>query len=254
MATEVIADVNQKIISSITNIPWLNVLGWLLFIAIAVGGGFWVYTYWKNKKLFNKEITILEPISGHYNPTGKDIAKTVKIGTGGFEILYLKKQNIFRIGYGGRIGKNSYYFFIGYDGIWYNGLLSADIYFIDKTKGIVPVVTTNPSMRAQYTSLEKQIDTLHSSKKTFMEQYGMWVLGAGFIMIVGVFAWLIFREISPIMGQVTESARILGDTAVQQGIIADKFTDAIDKLDVLLRSAGVEWVNNTGGSGLIPVA
>jgi uncharacterized membrane protein len=242
MAAEVVTEINQKIIGSITNIPWVKVGGWILAFVVAIGGGFLLYNYYKNKKVFNKEATILEVVGVHYVPTAKDLMKVVKIGTGGFEILYLKKLKIYKIAYGGRVGKNSYYFFIGPDGYWYNGMFSSDINYIDEQGGLVPIVTTNPLMRAQYTSLEKQVDILHSAKKTFMQEYGMWVLGAGFITIIGVFAWLIFREMSPIMGAVS-------GTANTQAIITDKLTILVERLNEILLDRPI--TNYSGG--LVPV-
>lgn len=235
MADEITA-INNKIISTVTSVDFMNIIGWLFFFLILIGGGIYGYIIWNNKRLFNKKATILEIVGTNYVPSMTDMMKVVKIGTGGFEILYFKKLKCYRIGYGGRVGKRDYYFFINKDGYWYNGMLSCDINTIDKNGGLIPVVTTNPNMRGQYTSLEKQIDTLHSEKKGFMEKYGMWVLGAGFIMIIGVFAWLIFREMSPIMSSAS--------------MVTDKQVQLLDRIDLLISHLGV--VNSSAGSGLVP--
>lgn len=233
-----VTQINNQIMSSVTSVNVLNIIGWIAFAIILIGLSFWGYLVWRDKRLFSKKITVLEIVGINYVPTYADLAKVVKIGTGGFEILYLKKLGCYRIGYGGRVGKDSYYFFVGKDGYWYNGMLSADIYSINEHKGMVPIVTTNPAMRSQYTSLEKQIDTLHSEKKGFMEKYGMWVMGAGFILVIGVFFWLIAKEISPLVGQI--------------GGISDKQVELMEQINILLNNAN--HLNQTvGNSGLISV-
>lgn len=203
---DAITNVNQKLISSASGILKVGTLaklgGWILFIILIVGGGYYLYYYYKQKKLFNKNITVFEIIGGYYQPAFKDKAKTVKIGTGGFEILYLKKAKVWRIAYGGRIGKDTYYFFVLPDGYWVNGMLSADIKTTDKNGGLFQVITTNPSMRAQYTSLEKQIDSIHADKKSFMDKYGAWVFSIGYLVIAGVFLWLMFREMTQVTNRI----------------------------------------------------
>lgn len=230
-----IAETNQQIISSITNTNFLNVIGWLIF-AIVIIGGVWFYLVWsRDKKLFNKRITIMDIVGGYYEPIARDTAKTVKIGKGGFEILYLKKAKTWKIGYGGRVGKTDYYFYIVPGGYWYNGMMSANVHFLDKSGGLVPIVTTNPLMRGQYTALEKQIDSLFTDKKSFMDKYGVWIFAIAFILIVGVLTWLIWRELSPALGQLNT--------------IMDKEAQILTKLDSLL---GTSKVINQGGTGLIP--
>ena len=238
MALSVVDQTNQQIMSGIANIPWMSVLGWIVFFAILIGGGFFAYIAWNNKKIFNKKVTAFEIVGINYVPSIRDAAKVVKLGSGGFEILYLQKQKIFRISYGGRVGKSDYYFFINHDGYWYNGMLSANIYAIDKLGGLIPIVTTNPNMRAQYTSLEKQIDSMHAEKKTFMDKYGMWVVGGGFFLGLGIVAWLIFQQVAPILSQI--------------GVIQDKLATVVDKIAQLLTRAGEATVAPAASSGLVP--
>jgi len=234
---DAITAVNQKIMGVFTgagSINWMSILGWIFFVIILVAAGFAGYMWYKNKRIFNKKCTILEIVGVNYVPVMTDMAKVVKIGTGGFEILFFKKLKIYRIGYGGRVGKSDYYFFIGKDGYWYNGMLSADIHAIDKNKGLIPIVTTNPAMRSQYTSLEKQIDVLHSEKKGFMEKYGM---GAGFVIVIGVFFLLIAKELSPVMGQMAS--------------ISEKQGYLVQHLDTIISNLNIGAQNIS--TGLVPV-
>jgi len=229
---DVITSTNDKLLGALKSPNMFNTIGWILAILLLIGGLVWLYFYYMNKKQYNKKITAFEIVGNNFVPAFSDQAKVVKIGTGGFEILYLKKLKTWKIAYGGRVGKDTYYFFIWKDGYWYNSMLSADMNAIDKNGGLIPIVTTNPSMRAQYTSLEKQIDALHSEKKSFMDKYGSWVWSLGFIIVIGVLAWLIYKEIGPVTGNLATAA--------------DKLGMAIDKLNVCSQPVSTN-------TGLIPV-
>jgi hypothetical protein len=212
-----IEDVNQGIQNAITS--WftkgaiLNVLGWVFAAILVIGFCVYAYWWWTTKKQFNKLIYINEIIGNYYQRTGKDTAKTVKIGTGGFEILFLRKGKSWKLAHGGRTGRREYNFFIQPDGYWYNGMFSAVINYIDQLKGLIPVVTTNPTMRSQYTALEKQIESLHGEKQKFWDKYGIWVMTGVFILINGIFLWLSYRELGAFLGQGTELANRLTELA-----------------------------------------
>lgn len=198
---DTIQNVNAQIIGSVSNINWANIIGWVVLVLLVVGISVFAYIRWRDNRLFTKSITAFEIVNGFWQPSIRDKAKIVKLGTGGFEILYLQKLKSWKIAYGGRVGKDTYYFFIMPDGYWYNGMLNAGISYTDKNNGLIQVTTTNPLMRGQYTSLEKQIDELHGQKAKFWDKYGSWVLGIGFVLIAGVMLWLCFKEFSNAMGQ-----------------------------------------------------
>ncbi len=202
-SSAIITSTNAKIASGFVSVNWTTVIGWIVFGALILGGGWWIFEYYKNKKNFNKRITAFEIVSGEWKPCIRDTAKIVKIGKGGFEILYLKKSKTWKIAYGGRVGANDYYFFILPDGYWYNGSLLANINKIDENGGLIPVVTTNPLMRGQYTALEKQIDILHGDKISFWEKHGSFVMSIAFILIAGVLLWLMFKEWRMALGQLS---------------------------------------------------
>jgi len=181
-------------------------------------GIWWYYNY----KTWSKRITAFELIGENYQPTIRDNAKTVKIGKGGFEVLYLKKLKVYKLSGGARVGKNDYYFFVGRD-YWYNGVLGSQITIDGKT----PIITTSPSMRSQYTSLEKMVEQLHGSKVTFWDKYGNWVMSIGFVIIIGVLAWLIFKEFSGIVAQIPGLIDRLAE-------VVDKVAELVDKVNKLL--------------------
>lgn len=214
-----ITSVNQKIVSSVGSINLMKVLGWIFAIILLVAAGYYVYIIWYNKKIFKRKVTAFDIVGKNFEPVIRDLAKPVKIGTGGYEVLYLKKAKIYKIAYGGRVGRDTYYFFIMPDGYWYNSVLSAELQYIDKHGGMIPVVTTNPNIRGQYTSLEKQIDILHSNKQSIWEKYGGWIMGMGFVLISGVMLWLSYKEYSQSMSTFA-------------GIV-DKLGQLIDKINTL---------------------
>ena len=224
-----INDVNQSMLNYFKNMNYLNIIGWIVFIIIIVGAAIYFYIYWRNKKLFSKKTTDFEIVGTNFVPTFRDLAKTVKLGSGGFEILYLKKMKTWRLAYGGRVGKDTYYFFRMPDGYPYNAMLSANLFKVDELKGLIPVVTTNASMRSQYTSLEKQIDALHQKKAGFWEKYGGWVMGIIFILVAGVMLWLMYKEL------VTVSAN-LASAVDKMGLLMDRINVAIGNTN-----------SNTGG-------
>lgn len=199
----IISDTNSKIFGSFSGASVLNIVGWCILAVIVIGGCIWGYIIWNNRRVFCKKITVFDIVGINFVPASRDVAKVVKIGSGGFEILYLKKLKTYRIAYGGKVGKDTYYFFILPDGYWYNGMLSANMMMIDKMGGLVSVVTTNPAMRSQYTSLEKQIDTLHANKVSFMEKYGAWIMGIAFVLVAGVMLYLSYREYASTMASLS---------------------------------------------------
>ena len=232
-----LSTVDQKIVSSltgwITKKAFLNAIGYLVLgiIAIFIVAG---YAWWRlEKKKYNKKITANFIINGYFQPTYKDVAKSMKIGRGGFEVLYLKKLKTWKLAYGARTGVNEYTFYVLPDGYWYPGQIAADVYYINQMKGLLPVITTNPTMRSQYTSLEKQIDTLHGQKQGFWDKYGNWIMTGTFIALIGIFCWLSFREIGAFLG----SGTALADQMT-------KLAEAMNKLAVNL--------NNAQPSGMIP--
>lgn len=228
---DAITNVNAKIVGSLTSIDWMTVIGWIVFIIVAVAGGFLVYNYYRNKKIFNLKITAKERIGDEWIPTITDEARVVKIGKGGFQLLFLRKLKIYKLAYR-KIGRRDYVFYIMPDGYWYNGYEKADLQYMDEHGGYHPVLSTHPSMRGQYTSLEKQIESLHGEKATFWDKYGSWVMSIAFVLIAGVMLWLSYKEFAGAMGQFTN--------------FLEKMNGLIEKLNVLQSNAQASTIGNSG--------
>jgi hypothetical protein len=225
-----ISDINQAIIERVTSGlsrgVIVNAIGYLLLALVVIGllGG--VAWWYINKKKFDRKVTAHGIIHGYFYPVFKDIAKSVKLGKGGFEILYLKKLKTWKLAHGARGGIKDYHFYILQDGYWYPGQVSADLKQIDKNKGLITVMTTNPTMRAQYTALEKQIDALHGEKRGFWDKYGQWIVTGTFIALMGIFAWLSFREISQFLGAGSALADRMNELAETMARLATNLNSA----------------------------
>jgi hypothetical protein len=215
LAGDVVGDINAGFINYFKNQNWVSMVEWLVFGIIVIGAFFGFYIWYKNKRIFNKIIIVHEIVNGEFIETYKDSGKSVKLGSGGFEIIFLKKLKTWKLGMGARSGRNRYDFWIMPDGYWYSGKIYPNIYTMNETKGMIPIVTTNASMRSQYTSLEKQIDSLHAKKTDFFEKYGGMIMGIIFTLVSGIMLWLMWKEF------VTVSAN-LNNAIVQVGNLMDK--------------------------------
>jgi len=182
---------------------WI-ILTWIFvvfIILIGVGIGLWFYI---NKKLFNKKIVLFEDVSGKgLEPTFKDKAKLVKIGNQGEEVLYLKKKKVYRVAYGKKISKDTYWFVAGPDGYWYDFVLGD----LDRESHEAGIKFTATNMRYAYTSIESKLKERYDDK-TWWDKYGNWILSISFIAVIGVFAFLIIREYTSIMSASTKAMEL----------------------------------------------
>lgn len=227
-----VQDITHSVTDKFSSTGFIQTIGWIVGSVIVLGiAGIWFWVTYTNKQ-FGKIINVFELVSGNYEHTFTDKAKVIKIGKNGFEILYLKKLKTYKLAYGGTAGKNKYYFFIAPDRIWYNCLLMGQI----TEDGKIPIKATSILMRASYTALEKDIDSLSAQKKTFWEQYGQWVLSISFVLIIGIMSWLIIREYAQGIGQIPT--------------LIDRLGELVDKVNHLLVSADTNSNGGTNG-GLI---
>lgn len=224
----------HNVFGGITMSGTLKVIGWLLFIIILICscvGGYW---WWYSRKQFNRIIVANVIVNGEWVTAHQDRAKTVKIGSGGYEVLYLRKLKVYKIAYASRIGGNKHEFYIMPDGYWYSGKRDANLHHINEKGGLIPIITTNPLMRAQYTALETHVEQLHGEKKSFMDKWGNWIFSIAWVLITGVMMWLIVREFTAISGQLSP--------------LVEKVGTLVDRVNELLANT----VNLNNNKGLIP--
>lgn len=181
-----------------------NIIGTLTWIAAIVmvtilcGIGFWV---WYNNRLFNKKIIIWENVgAGHYQQTGQDRARLIKLGDGGEEVLYLKNRKLFRTAYGRKQGKNTYWFAVAQDGYWYNIVLGD----LDAKKGMLDIEPVETDLRYMHVALRKNAQERYRKKK-FMETYGTLIINGIFLVMMVVAVWLLIDQVGNLIGEATQT-------------------------------------------------
>ena len=220
---DVLSDANAKLFGGInfSGGTFTTIIEWGIAILLLIGGLGFVYYYYKNKKNWNKKIEVNEIVGGYFIPTSHDVARVVKIGSGGFQVLNLKKNKTYKLAYGGKVGKNSYKMFVLNDGYWYSGMLSANLKSIDDEKGLIQVVTTHPSMRSQYTALERMIELLHADKQHFWDKWGGMIMSIVFVFVAGIFLWLNYQEFvkatANLSGAIAEIGKLIDKINILQG-------------------------------------
>lgn len=220
---DLITQTNQKIFGGISLGGIANFGLWLIAGIIAIAGGFGVWWYYYQRKQWNNLINDFEEIGFQFKHTRSDVAKKVKLGSGGFEVLYLRKAKTYRLAFGSRMDEKKYYFFIGKDGYPYNSVLASGVRYINELGGLIPVVTANPAMRAQYTALEKQIDALHQDKKSFWDSNKTWIIPLIFVLISGMMLWLI-------------AGKVIDAMNVNAGL-TDRISTLVDRVNNLLENS-----------------
>lgn len=174
----------------------------LTVILFILAGCIIMYMVLMNKK-FNKKIIKFENISGQgYQPVGKDRARLVKIGDGGEEILYFRKEKTYRTAYGKKMGTNTYWFSKGQDGYWYNVLLGD----LDAKKGMLDIEPVDRDMRYMHVAIRKNI-TERYRKIGFMEKFGSLMINGLFLIIMLVGLWLLIDQIGELMNQAIQAMK-----------------------------------------------
>lgn len=171
----------------------------IIFLVFLIGAVVIYLLY--DRRLFNKKIVVFENISGQgFQPVFYDKAKTVKLGDGGEELLYLKKKKVYRSAYGRKMGKNTYWFCIGSDGYWYNILLGD----LDAKMGMLDVEPIQTDMRYMHVAVRKNIQERYR-KIGFMEKYGTIMMMGIFLLIMIAGIWFMLDKINGISGSVSGS-------------------------------------------------
>jgi len=204
---------------------------WITWIAIAVViiiSGTLLSWFYLQRKTYNKKIIIFENIAGQgYQLVGKDRARTVKVGDGGEEILYLQKRKIYRTAYGRKMGKNTYWFAVGQDGYWYNILLGD----LDAKMGLLDIEPIDRDMRYMHVAIRKNIQERYR-KISFMEKYGQIMISAIFLLIMVVAIWLLISKVGDLISEAKPVAEALKESA-------DVLTNAVSKLDTICGYSGI---------------
>lgn len=189
---------------------WVIII--IAFVLFALAIAIVIYMIYMSRK-FNKTIIIFENIAGQgYQQTGRDKARTIKVGDGGEEILFLRKRKVYKTAYGRKMGSgtNTFWFAIGQDGYWYNVLLGD----LDAKMGMLDIEPIDRDMRYMHVAIRKNIEQRYR-KVGVMEKYGPVIISGIFLIIMVVATWLLMSKAGDLIHEsklVVESVKPLADT------------------------------------------
>lgn len=164
----------------------LTFIGALILILLVFGA---ILVFILTQSKYKIKIVAFENTGEGFLPTIKDRAKIVKAGQSGEVMLYLRKSKTYRVAYGKRMGKNTYWFAVGDDGYWYNITLEG----IDDNFKRLNIKPIQSDMRYAYASMMKLIGERYNVE-TFWQKYGGMIIGITGLAVVIILNWLLFRE------------------------------------------------------------
>jgi hypothetical protein len=216
-------------ITGIASSSWIYVaivavLGVLVIAAIAL------ILY---KKTYNKRVVIFENIAGKgYQPTVRTVARVIKVGNGGMEILKTA-GGTFLDAYGKKMGTNTYWFAKGPDGFYYNILLGD----LDSKMGMLDIEPVDRDVRMWHTGVERLREQTYN-KKGWLDEHANQMIMFGFLIVLVLGMWFIVGKIGDAMKPLVEVAK------TNQAVL--------EALQGVLQGAN-NLKAQIGGSGIIPV-
>ncbi len=195
-----------------------------LIITAIIGAFIWWF-FWFRK--FKYRIKIFEQVGSDYLPTRQDKAKFVKIGNGGQKVLMTMKGKMRLPAYARQVGKNTYWFGIAPDGYWHPINPPSKM----TASGGLPLESVDAGMQYQYVGLEQTIAERTDKKKDWV-QVVMVLSLVTLVLVVGIIAWLWFREWQGYLGSAN--------------IVSLKLSEAVNTMDQIL----IRFENICSSSGL----
>jgi len=204
---------------------WVTIFGIIFIILLICIFAIWFFF---QKKIYNKKIIVFENVSGQgYQPTIRDKARTIKVGDGGEELLFLKKIKVYRTAYGRKMGRNTYWFTIGQDGYWYNTVLGD----LDAKMGMLDIEPIDRDMRYMHVAIRKNIQDRYR-KTNFMEKYGTMIMSGIFLLVMIVAIWLLMSKAGDLIMTAT-------NTVEAAGPLSESLKVAASRLDNLCSASGI---------------
>lgn len=191
--TEFIPDINFAGVSS--------ALAWF-FILMIVAGVMGALAFLLIQHLrYRYKVVVFENLSGQgYVPTKKDKASLIRIGDGGAEVLYLRRNKTYKNAYGKKMGKNTYWFGIGEDGYWYNITIGD----LDEKLKSLDVKPVDRDMRYMQVALQRNVRE-RFDKAGFWQKYGGIVMYISLIAVTGIMMYLLFDKWMSVSGALTSA-------------------------------------------------
>lgn len=177
-----------------TLFEWL-ILGFIIFISMAASGT-WAFIKVRNIR-WNYNYVIWDSVgnSDVQEPYKKGKCRLIKIGDMGEEIFYLQKARVYRVAYGKRVGRNTIYWTVGEDGLWYNTVVG-NFNKNFKGLGLMPV---DRDIRYATTSVRKMLERKYNkmdatTQKFMVITFILLIIGIGIFSAGGVFMFKEYRE------------------------------------------------------------
>jgi len=183
-----------------------------------------------NKRKYKNKIVIFEKINGVPQDTGKDRACELKLNRGGDSVFFLQKRKLYLPTPRIQSGKRKYYFYIREDGEWIN----FSIKNIDETMRLADAHFLDKEVRYARTQLQKGLKERYETKN-FLKEYAPVIISVMFIIIIGVFTFLLFDKWLGLAEVTNQGMKASGEVMAQ----AKQILASIDNIQA-------------GGTGMIP--
>lgn len=185
---------------------YFGAITWLFIIVIFAIIGFIIGYMILRKRTFKYKIVIFEKINGQFEPTRKDRAREVKLGRGGHVALFLAKHKVYRARPKLQSGRKVYWYFIAEDGEWIN-FNPGDF---DKDRRSMGAHIVDADMRYANEGLERSLRERYD-KSNVWQQYGIYIVSVGFIVVVGIMTWLLFDKWIELAGTTNAGVKTAGE-------------------------------------------
>jgi hypothetical protein len=197
---------------------YIFILGFL-FLAGFITIGIIMFT-----RTYNKKVIIFQNISGlGFQPVVRAKARTVSLGTGGYEVLKLLGGD-YVSAYGRPMGHNSYWFAKLEDGLLYNFVMTD----LDAKKAVMDVKPINLDVRGWYVVKDRMAKETYQKQK-FLEKYGATIIMFFFLLAFIIGMWVIVGKIGTATKALAENDQARIDASNR---IADAITLLNQKLPV----------------------
>jgi hypothetical protein len=202
--------------------PTINITGllsnswiYIFILAFLFLVGFTVIGIIIFTRTYNKRVIIFQNISGlGFQIVGKFKARTISLGTGGYEVLKLMGGD-FVSAYGRPMGVNSYWFAKLEDGLLYNFVMTD----LDAKKATMDVKPINTDVRGWYVVKDRMAKETYQKQK-FLEKYGATIIMFFFLVAFIIGMWVIVGKI----GTATQALAANDESRIQA---TNRIADAI---------------------------
>lgn len=169
------------------------IIAFMLFLIIV---GVIIYFVIQRVK-FKYKVIVFERINGQFQPTKKDRGMFMKHGRAGDQVFYLKKMKRYLPNPSYQTGKNTFWFWLRED----QELINFSPGDYDEQARELGARFLDKEMRYARTSLQETFKERYI-KPSFFATYGQMIVNIAAFAIIGVFLFLIVRELVGAIGAV----------------------------------------------------